>query len=74
MATLVTRYCRKANQLQSMQGFEMQRTHKKVFQPKKHKKLLLWQLGMKQCLGASDYSVNFGEREIHDCLQHNKYS
>ena len=38
MATLVTRCCRKTNQLKSMQGFGMQRYLRKIFKPKKHKK------------------------------------
>ena len=33
--------CRKSNRLQSMQGFRMQRTHKEIFKPKKHEKVLL---------------------------------
>ena len=41
MATLVARYFRKSNQLQYMQGFGMQRTHKKMFKPKKHEKVLI---------------------------------
>ena len=40
MAKLVARYCQKSNQLQSMQGFGKQRTHKKIFKPKKHEKVL----------------------------------
>ena len=43
MATLVTRCCRKTNQLKSMQGFGMQRYPRKIFKPKKHKKVLPWQ-------------------------------
>ena len=42
MATLVTRYWRKANQLQSVQWFEMQRTHKNIYKSKKQKKSLPW--------------------------------
>ena len=33
-----------------------------------------WILGMQRCPDASDYSVNFVEQKIHDCLQHVKYS
>ena len=40
MTTLVARYCRKTSRLQSVQGFGMQRTHKKIFKPKKHEKVL----------------------------------
>ena len=43
MATLVARCCRKTNQLKSMQGFGMQRYPRKIFKPKKHKKVLPWQ-------------------------------
>ena len=43
MAILVTRCCRKTNQLKSMQGFGMQRYLRKIFKPKKHKKVLPWQ-------------------------------
>ena len=35
MATLVARYCRKTNQLQSVQGYGMQRTHKIKVQKQK---------------------------------------
>ena len=40
MATLVARYCRKANQLQSVQGYEKQRTHKNIHESKKEEKVL----------------------------------
>ena len=40
LATLVTRYFRGTNQLQSMQGYGIQRIHKKIFKLKKHKKVL----------------------------------
>ena len=40
MATLAARYCQKNKELQSMQGFGMQRTKKKIFKPKKHEKVL----------------------------------
>ena len=40
METLVARYCRKTSQLQSMQGYGMQRTHKMIFKAKKHEKVL----------------------------------
>ena len=42
LAKLV-RYCQKANQPYSMQVFEMQKTHKKIFKSKKHKTVLQWQ-------------------------------
>ena len=38
MATLVARYCQKTNQLQSVQGYGMQRTHKIIYKSKKQKK------------------------------------
>ena len=38
MATLVARCCRKANQLQSVQGYRKQRTHKNIYKSKKQKK------------------------------------
>ena len=38
MATLVARYCRKTNLLQSVQGYGMQRTHKIIYKSKKQKK------------------------------------
>ena len=41
MATLVTSYHYKANQLQSMQGFGMQRAPKKILKPIKHEKVSL---------------------------------
>ena len=42
MATLVAIYCQETSQLQSMQGYGMQRTHKNVYlyRPKKQKKVL----------------------------------
>ena len=49
MATLVTRCCRKTNQLQSVQGYGKQRTHKNICKSKKEKsvamqkKVLPWQ-------------------------------
>ena len=43
MATLVARCCRKINQLKSMHGFQMQRYPRKIFKPKKQKKMLPWQ-------------------------------
>ena len=42
-ATLVARCCRKANQLQSVQGYGKQRTHKNIYKSKKPKKVLPWQ-------------------------------
>ena len=38
MATIVARYCRKTNQLQSVQGYGRQRTHKIIYKSKKQKK------------------------------------
>ena len=38
MATIVARYCRKTNQLQSVQGYGRQRTHKIIYKSKKLKK------------------------------------
>ena len=35
--TIVTRYCRKSNQLQSVQGYGMHRTHKTICKSKKQK-------------------------------------
>ena len=43
MATLVARCCRKAYQLQSVQGYGKQRTHKNIYKSKKPKKVLPWQ-------------------------------
>ena len=43
MATLVARCCRKTNQLQSVQGYRKQRTHKNIYKSKKQKKVLPWQ-------------------------------
>ena len=40
MSTLVVRYHHKANQLQPMHRFEIQRNHKKIFKPKKHKQAI----------------------------------
>ena len=40
VATLVATCFRKTNQLKSMQGFGMQRYPRKIFKPKKHKKVL----------------------------------
>ena len=42
MATTASRYCRTANQLLSMQAFEMQRTHKNR-SPRGRRKVLPWQ-------------------------------
>ena len=44
MATLVARCCRKTNQLQSVQWYGKQRTHKNIYKSKKRKKVLPWQL------------------------------
>ena len=41
MATLVARCCRKANHLQSVQGYGKQRTHKNVYKSKKQTKKVL---------------------------------
>ena len=41
MATLVARCCRKANPLQSVQGYGKQRTHKNICKSKKRKKRCL---------------------------------
>ena len=38
MATFVARNCRKTNQLQSVQGYGMQRTHEIIYKSKKPKK------------------------------------
>ena len=43
MATLVARYCQKNYQLQSLQWYGMQRTHKNIYKSKKQKKVFLWQ-------------------------------
>ena len=40
METLVARCCQKTNQLQSVQGYRKQRTHKNIYKPKKQKKVL----------------------------------
>ena len=40
MATLVARCCRKANQVQSVQGYGKQRTHKNIYKSKKPQKVL----------------------------------
>ena len=38
MTTIVARYCRKTNRLQSVQGYGRQRTHKIIYKSKKQKK------------------------------------
>ena len=38
MTTHVARYCRKTNQLQSVQGYGIQRNHKIIYKSKKQKK------------------------------------
>ena len=43
MPTLVARFCQQTNHRKSIQGFRMQRYPRKIFKPKKHKKVLLWQ-------------------------------
>ena len=68
-ATLVARYCQKNNQLQSVQWYRIQRTHKNIYKSKKEKKVLPQQ----QLLpGIVEKLISFNPCRGLECKEHQK--